>query len=73
MSGNNINVEFPLLPSGKYSLIIYNIYGQMVVNRPILHQGGGVSLIVSTLQLPRGVYYLSMKGPSEMKGSFIKN
>ena len=66
VKGNSFNLSFNNLEKANYTVNIYNLNGQMVVNKVIAHTGGSSTQSVSLSSfLPAGLYNIKVIGNNQ--------
>jgi Secretion system C-terminal sorting domain len=71
VQGNHIKLQIGHLPSGTYSIRIYNSTAQLMYSQMINHAGGSLSETVLFNNFKRGSYLLEITGNTILKKQFI--
>lgn len=61
VKNQQINFKFSQLEKGQYTVNLYNLQGQQIINKTIDHAGGSLNKIIYIdKKLPVGIYYLQV-------------
>lgn len=64
VQGNNFNLQISNEPAGLYELLLFNQFGQLMIQKSIKHNGGNSTQLIQARQnIPKGIYQLEIIKP----------